>query len=169
VGSDIGVFVSFDRGAHWNEFRSNMPSVPVHDLLIHPREGDLVAGTYGRGIWVTNVVPLRGVTPDLLGKEVALFPIRPFTRRQNEGAWGNFRLYGDRPLTTPNEPNAVAVMYYLKESSQVTLTVAGRSVPATGNPGMNRVVWPAAGVVPGTYSAVLKLGATELTQPVIIQ
>jgi hypothetical protein len=141
-----------------------MPTVPVHDLLIHPREGDLVAGTYGRGIWVTNVIPLRGFT-----QESVLPSIRPFTRRNNEGAWGNFRLYGDRPLTTPNEPNAVVIMYYLKEASQVTLTVGGRNVPTTSNAGWNRVIWPANGVAPGTYTAVLKVGAVEHSQPVVIQ
>jgi photosystem II stability/assembly factor-like uncharacterized protein len=164
VGSDIGVFVSFDRGAHWNEFRSNMPHVPVHDLLIHPREGDLVAGTYGRGIWVTNVVPLRGVAGDAV-----LMPVRPFTRRPNEGAWGNWRLYGDRPLTTPNEPNAVVIVYRLKEAGPVTLTVGGHNVQATGDAGWNRVMWPAQGVAAGTYPAVLKVGSAEYTQQVVIR
>jgi photosystem II stability/assembly factor-like uncharacterized protein len=164
VGSDVGIFVSFDRGTHWHEFRSNMPSVPVHDLRIHPREGDLVAGTYGRGIWVTNVVALRGFTADAV-----LLPIRPFTRRNNEGAWGNFRLYGDRPLTTPNEPNAMVIMYYLKQASQVTLTVADHNVQATNTMGWNRITWPASGVAPGNYTAVLKVDGAEHTQPVVIR
>jgi hypothetical protein len=164
VGSDIGVFVSLDRGAHWHEFRSNMPVVPVHDLLIHPREGDLVAGTYGRGIWVTNVVPLRGFNEDAV-----LLPIRPFTRRNNEGAWGNFRLYGDRPLTTPNEPNTIVIMYRLKQPAQIALTIAGRSVQATSNVGWNRVLWTAQGVAPGTYTAILKVDGIEHSQAVVIQ
>ncbi|HKA01201.1 MAG TPA: hypothetical protein VKE70_32030 [Candidatus Solibacter sp.] len=164
VGTDVGIYSSFDRGAHWREFRSNMPHVPVHDLLVHPREGDLVAGTYGRGIWVTNVVPLRGYKEDAV-----LLPIRPFTRRMNEGAFGNFRLYGDRPLTTPNEPNAIVVMYYLKEAAQPALTIAGRSVPATGNAGWNRVVWPAQGVAAGSYTAVLKVGSGEYSQAVVVK
>ena len=164
LGSDTGIFVSFDRGAHWHEFRSNMPTVPVHDILIHPREGDLVAGTYGRGIWVTNIVPLRGFKDDAV-----LLPIRPFTRRNNEGAWGNFRLYGDRPLTTPNEPNAIVIMYYLKQPAQVTLTVAGQNVQAPATTGWNRATWPANGVAPGSYSAVLKVDGLEHTQPVVIR
>ncbi len=164
IGTDVGVYVSFDRGSQWHEFRSNMPHAPVHDLLIHPREGDLVAGTYGRGIWVTNVVPLRGLMSD-----AALMPVRPFTRRPNEGAWGNWRLYGDRPLTTPNEPNAVVFVYRLAQAGPVSLTVDGRSVQATGEAGWNRVTWPAQGVAAGTYTAVLKVGATESKQPVVIR
>ena len=168
VGSDIGIYASFDRGAHWHPFKSNMPAVPVHDLLIHPREGDLVAGTYGRGLWIANVVPLRGIGPETLGKSAVLLPIRAFTPRHNEGAWGNWRLYGDRPLTTPNEPNAAVITYYLRQPAQVTLTVADRAIPATGNAGLNRVIWPAAGLAPGNYTATLKVGSESLSQSIII-
>jgi photosystem II stability/assembly factor-like uncharacterized protein len=168
VGTDTGIQASFDRGATWFPFRSNMPAVPVHDLLVHPREGDLVAGTYGRGIWVTNVVPLRAVTADLLSRDAALLPIRAFTPRRNEGAFGNFRLYGDRPLTTPNEPNAVIIAYYLKQAGPVSLTIAGKNVPSPGAAGLNRIVWNPAGVAPGAYTAVLKKEGVEYSQPVAL-
>ena len=113
LGTTAGVYVSFDRGANWHSFRSNMPPAPVTDLLVHPREGDLVVGTYGRGIWVTNIVPLRGMGGDFLSSDAALLPIRSFAER-HEGAWGNYRLLGDRHPSTPNEPNAMVVHYYLK-------------------------------------------------------
>ena len=50
LGNDTGVFVSIDGGKSWVKMNNNMPNVPVHDLLVHPRESDLVVGSYGRGI-----------------------------------------------------------------------------------------------------------------------
>jgi len=113
VGTTAGVYASFDRGANWVSFRSNMPPAPVTDLLVHPREGDLIVGTYGRGIWVTNIVPMRGMGGDFLTSDAALLPIRSFAQR-HEGAWGNYRLLGDRHPSTPDEPNGMVVRFYLK-------------------------------------------------------
>ena len=46
-----------------------MPAVPVHDLLVHPRERDLVVGTYGRGMYITNVSALQQLGPFHLAHE----------------------------------------------------------------------------------------------------
>lgn len=115
LGTSSGVFVSFDSGAKWDAFKANMAPAPVTDLLVHPREGDLVVGTYGRGVWVTNIVPLRGMSRAALASDAALLPIRSFAER-NEGSFGNYRLLGDRYPTTPNEPNAMSIAYYLKNA-----------------------------------------------------
>jgi photosystem II stability/assembly factor-like uncharacterized protein len=115
LGTSAGVFVSFDRGANWSSFRSNMAPAPVTDLLVHPREGDLVVGTYGRGVWVTNIVPLRGVNQALLTSEAELLPIRSFAER-NEGSYGGYQFSGDRLPAAPNEPNGMTIAYYLKEA-----------------------------------------------------
>jgi len=68
-----------------------MPPVPVHDLVVHPREGDLIAGTFGRGIWVTNIVALREFQPKLLEENVHLFATKPFSERRDV-ACGNYTL-----------------------------------------------------------------------------
>ena len=125
LGTSAGVFVSFDRGANWDSFRSNMGPAPVTDLLVHPREGDLVVGTYGRGVWVTNIVPLRGIDKSLLSSDAALLPVRSFAER-NEGSFGNYRLLGDRYPVTPNEPNAMTIAYYLKDASTGAASEGGR-------------------------------------------
>ena len=59
VGTDVGVYVSLDRGGSWRKFMANLPTVPVHDLKIHPRERELIAGTHGRSIWIVDVAPLQ--------------------------------------------------------------------------------------------------------------
>ena len=175
AGTDVGIYTSFDRGAAWHALKANMPVVPVHDLVIHPREGDLVAGTFGRGLWISNISPLREMGGDFLSATAVLFPIRPFAQRR-EGAWGNFRLYGDRYLTTPNEPNGMSIVYYLKHASpgaSITIADAGgkvvRKVTAQALAGINRAVWnlddaqnhPAS---PGEYVVTLEVGDQKLTQ-----
>jgi len=52
LGNDMGVYVSIDGGKKWVRMRNNMPTVAVHDLLVHPRENDLVVATYGRGLYI---------------------------------------------------------------------------------------------------------------------
>jgi photosystem II stability/assembly factor-like uncharacterized protein len=176
VGNDIGVHVSVNGGENWFALRGNMPVVPVHDIVIHPREGDLVAGTYGRGIWVTHIAPLREINEETLTKDVHFFAIQPKARRI-EGVIGNYRLTGDRPLTTPNEPNAIILTYFLKETpkSPITLTVADangktlRTLSGTQKIGMNRVSWDFRDssqriLPPGEYVVTLQAGDRKLMQ-----
>ncbi|HEY7820936.1 MAG TPA: hypothetical protein VIG29_22115, partial [Vicinamibacteria bacterium] len=49
AGCEIGLFVSLDRGAHWLELKNNLPTLAFNDLVVHPRDNDLVLGTHGRG------------------------------------------------------------------------------------------------------------------------
>ncbi len=61
VGSEFGLFASFDGGASWTELSGgSLPPAPVNDLLIHPRDNDLIVGTHGRSIWILDdATPLQ--------------------------------------------------------------------------------------------------------------
>jgi photosystem II stability/assembly factor-like uncharacterized protein len=59
VGTSRGVYVSLNRGQHWQKFMTDMPTVPVFDLKIHPRDRELIAATHGRGFWIVDVAPLQ--------------------------------------------------------------------------------------------------------------
>jgi hypothetical protein len=111
VGNDTGVFVSIDGGKSWVKMNNDIPNVPVHDLLVHPREADLVVGTYGRGIFVTDISPLREMNEEILAKKVHFFRIEPATQRIT---WqmGNDYLFGNEHIVTPNEPSGMAIRYY---------------------------------------------------------
>jgi len=189
VGDDTGVFVSIDGGAWWAPLKGNLPTVAINDMVVHPRESDLVVGTFGRGIWITNIAALRELSESVLNEDVHFFAIQPKARR-NEGALGNYRLYGDRQVVTPNEPNGLTLVYYLKQQTaeKITITVAGpggttvRTLEGTTKAGLNRVVWDLAytnrqagdfrqgpgpetrGVPAGDYDVILQVGDRKLTQ-----
>lgn len=59
VGTDLGVYVSTNRGASWSVLGGNLPTTYVHDLVIHPRDGILVIATHGRGLWAIGVKSLK--------------------------------------------------------------------------------------------------------------
>ena len=73
VGTDVGVYMSMDRGGSWQSFMNGLPTVPVHDLKIHPRDRELIAGTHGRSIWIVDIAPLAQVAGRPLGGDVILF------------------------------------------------------------------------------------------------
>ncbi len=73
VGTDHGVYVSLDRGVSFMSMDGGLPAVPVHDLVIHPRDKDLVLGTHGRSIYIANVAHLQQLNSDILAKSIHLF------------------------------------------------------------------------------------------------
>jgi len=59
VGTDVGAYVSFNRGQSWQRFMSGLPTVPVRDLRIQPRDHELIAATHGRSVWIVDIAPLE--------------------------------------------------------------------------------------------------------------
>lgn len=149
VGNDTGVFVSIDGGGRWVKMNNNMPNIPVHDLLVHPRDGDLVVGTYGRGFWITNVVPLQQLDAEVLAADVHMFDIPPTVQRVNWTFGALDYLFGQRHFQTPNPPNGMVIRYYLKNAAvapaRVVITNAegGEVARLEGQAraGINTVVW----------------------------
>ena len=76
VGTDRGVYVSLDTGASWSSLQAGLPNVPVHDLVVHPRDRELVAGTHGRSAWVVDVLPLQEYTAEVSAKDLHVFPAK---------------------------------------------------------------------------------------------
>jgi hypothetical protein len=148
VGNDKGIYVSIDRGETWVYMRNNMPTIAVTDLLVHPTENDLVAGTYGRGIFMTDISPLQEISQDILNQEAYLFSIEPAVQRRTR-SWGAYQLYGDRHHSTPNEPSVMTITYYLKNQKDQKVSI--KISDLTGNPlcdlegsskpGINKVEW----------------------------
>jgi hypothetical protein len=135
-----------DGGDRWVALKSNMAPTPITDMVIHPREQDLVAGSYGRGIWVIDIAPIREMTEENLAKGVYLFAVKPKPIRR-DSAPGGYRLLGDSFPSTPNEPNGLLIYYYLAQDATqpVAITIAdqtGKVVRRLNGPqraGINRV------------------------------
>lgn len=79
AGSEFGLHASQDGGASWFRLTGGLPTIQVRDLVIQPEAGDLVVGTFGRGIWILDdLTPLRHARPDrLAGAGALLLPVRP--------------------------------------------------------------------------------------------
>lgn len=92
AGTETGVFVSLDEGESWFRLRNNLPVTPIYDLAV--KEGDLVAATHGRSIWILDdVTPLRQAAAGEMEGPAVLFPPRTTIRMWLQ--WG--AAGGDRP------------------------------------------------------------------------
>ena len=114
LGNEVGVFVSIDRGDSWAQLKNNLPTVPVDDIVIHPRENDLVLGTHGRGIWILDdITPLEEISEDVLNTDAHIFSARrtPMWRvtRWQEWSPGTWRVSNPAP--------GARIHYYLKEDA----------------------------------------------------
>ncbi len=88
VGTDRGAYVSLDQGAHWHALGAGLPNVPVHDIAVHPRERELVAGTHGRSAWVLDVLPVQELSEAVRASSLHLFP---FDAIDAQRAWRSRR------------------------------------------------------------------------------
>ena len=125
AGTEYGVFVSFDRGANWSSLKLNLPSVPVDDIQIHPRENDLVLGTHGRSIWVLDDMrPLEQLDEKVLASELHSFDVRPAYLWRMYGNKGNT---GSKWFMAPNPPYGALISFYVKskpeEKEPVKITI----------------------------------------------
>lgn len=174
VGHDLGVHVSLDGGTTWLPFQLGMPNVPVRDLLIHPREQDLVVGTYGRGAWITNVSLLQELTGEARAKSFHLGRLldRPVAQRSQRSSWGNYHMMGDNHLRTPNEHDGLRIPYYLGADRERGLTLRiedgeGRELETrtlARRQGAHVTYWKPRDEEPGTFRVILSDGEREEVQ-----
>ena len=111
AGTETGVYFSIDDGAHWQKLRLNLPTVPVHDLVV--KDDDLAIATHGRGFWVLDdLTPLRKLAPSDADAAVKLYPPRPAYRLRMPDSVDRRVPAGDNP------PPGAMVYYYLKSAPQ---------------------------------------------------
>ena len=129
--------MSLDGGRRWTSLKGNMPTVPVTDLVMHPRERDLVVATYGRGLYVANTSWLAEAKRGAFDEAAHFFAVRA-RPVPPPGALGNFELYGDRHLIVPND-DGLNFDYFLKAKADGTVKItiadaAGKDVKTLTGP-----------------------------------
>jgi photosystem II stability/assembly factor-like uncharacterized protein len=194
AGTESGVFVTIDGGRSWRAFGAGLPAnALVHDLLVHPRENDLVVATHGRGLFVVDITPLQQMDDRFFAEDATLFEIEPKVQRRLRRT----RLEGsdgDRKFEAPNEPAGVVINYFLrtslKEKAVLRISdLAGETVAAIDADtaaGLHAAVWdmrrpPAAKagpagsagrpqlVPPGEYLVTFEAGGRKMVRRVLVK
>ncbi|HEY1339950.1 MAG TPA: hypothetical protein VGF59_20700 [Bryobacteraceae bacterium] len=145
AGLEEGAYASFDRGAHWNSLNTNLPPVPVYDLVFQERSRALALGAHGRGIWILDDEPLGQLTSEVLNGSGALLPVLP---AHPEPLYNGQFWFGAGEYFAPNPPYGAVLNYYLpKAAANVTIAIADaagkplRTMRGPGEPGLNRACW----------------------------
>ncbi len=149
MGTEFGLWLSLDAGAQWARFSGGLPKVAVHDIAIHPREGDLVLATHGRGIYILDdLAPIRALTQQILDQEAALLAARP---AQMQIQAGTQDFIGDAEFVGANPSEVATITYWLKKRHLFgdlkveVIDADGKvitTIPGTKRVGINRVEWP---------------------------
>jgi photosystem II stability/assembly factor-like uncharacterized protein len=192
LGTEFGLWVSLDGGKQWTQYKGHQfPNVAVRDIVVMPRESDLVLATHGRGIWIIDdITPLRHLTPEVTAKDAGFLLGRPAQQRIDAfGGWTE----GSAAFSGPNPPDGVWITYYQQKRhifGRMKLEVfdsGGKlidTLPSNNRRGVSRVVWgmhlkaprvpPAATaafeaaegprVVPGAYTVKLTRGSDTFTE-----
>ena len=190
AGTEFGLFVSLDRGVSWTRL-GELPTVAVDDIRVHARDGDVVAATHGRSLYVIDDVrPLQDLTPEVRAKAAHLFPVRG--ARALPGLPGFVDSLGSAVYRGENPPAGALVTFWVKAytGDPVKIAIATpadqpvASLSAPGVPGLGRVVWdlkPGKDVlteyggegqkfVPaGEYKVTLSYGSVKETQTVKVE
>lgn len=189
AGTEFGFFVSFDEGGEWHAFMPDLPVVRIDDVLVHPRENDLVLATHGRSIMIVDdMTALQAMTPAVLASDVHLFEPREAVLWK-EDIREDRAVTGDKNWEGENAPPGTFIQYFLGSapSGDVTITIedaAGlehiREIAGTAREGLNRVLWDLEtdprpdpddpdddpepqSVEPGLYRVTLSVGGEERT------
>ncbi|HET7218941.1 MAG TPA: hypothetical protein VFJ02_12885 [Vicinamibacterales bacterium] len=149
LGTEYAFYISLNGGKEWKRFMTGLPTVRIDDILVHPRDNDLIVGTHGRSIWIIDdITPLQEMTEAVTTSEAHLFSVRPAI------AWANdimkaHGLGGDKHFIGQNPEGGTVISYYLRAApaDDVKITISNasgqvvRELNGKKDAGLNRVLW----------------------------
>ena len=143
IGTERALYVTTDTAKTWRRFHSNLPTVPVYDILVHPRTKDLILGTHGRSIWILDdVAPVAAWSSAVAAQPVHVFPIRPITEHL---FWEDFSNWAQGEYAGDNPADGALISYSLSRAVptvKVTVTnSSGRLVTTFDGPGEAIAYW----------------------------
>jgi photosystem II stability/assembly factor-like uncharacterized protein len=147
VGTDVAAYVSLDRGATWQRFMNGLPTVPVHDLKIHPRDHELIAATHGHAINIIDIAPLQQLKSTMVASnEPMLFAPAPgleYSDRTFEG-----QDTGHQYFSAPSPAFGADIAFYSPtpvQGGRIVITDAKgdtvNSLPVPAGTGLQHVSW----------------------------
>src|SRR5882672_5572648 len=149
AGTEFGLFISLNGGKEWKEFMSGLPRVRVDDILVHPRDNDLIIGTHGRGIYILDdVSALQQFTTKVMDADAFLFDVRSGIQWFNDVRLSRYT--GGAKLYRGNNPQpGTAISYYLRSAppGDLKITISDytgkviRTIVGTKDAGLNRMQW----------------------------
>ena len=165
LGTEFGLYVSFDDGASWQQFKHGYPAASTMDMAIHPRDHDLVIGTFGRAAYVIDDIrPLRALAQDgdvILNAPITVFDIPDTYLAVTRQATGT-RFMADAMYAGENRPYGALISYWLEipevpeetaeenggKKSEATIEIMDsfgtviRTLKGPAKQGLNRATWP---------------------------
>ena len=147
AGTEFGIWTTLDGGAHWVKVAEGLPTVAVDDIVIHPRERDLVIGTHGRSVYVLDdITPLERWSDGVLRDPVTFFVPRSATAYLHRTIGG---VWGQRIFSARNPAFGAYFNYFVRAytGDGVDFAVADsagrpvRKLSGPGTPGLHRVAW----------------------------
>ena len=180
LGTEFGLRVSLDRGDSWMRYTSGVPAVPIRDLIVHPRDGDLVLGTHGRALIVLDDIrPLRELASDSTVQNAIVHVFSPPPAYDvNIAEAIGYRSTGHAMQQAETRPNGALISFWSVEGGQGQVTVTSESMDTvysraiSANAGVTRFSWDLRpggeadpmrfpeqmSVFPGTYSVTVSIG-----------
>lgn len=151
LGTEFGLFVTLNGGKEWIKMKAGLPTISFRDLAIQKRENDLVAASFGRGVFVLDdYSPLRNINEEQLAEEAFLFKPRDARSYIQRGTLGFDQKgsQGAAHYTAPNPPYGTEITYYIKDGYQSmkaerqetekTLREEGKEIPFPGWEQLNK-------------------------------
>lgn len=147
AGGEFGLFISFDRGEHWQELKNNLPRVPVDDIQIQTRDNDLILATHGRSVWIMDSINSLEHAAQAASAPLTLFNVRPAVMWK----MASLRDFDSHDVFQGQNPPAGAIIDFwsgaahdakdvkitILHGSQTVATLKAANVDA----GVNRVIW----------------------------
>ena len=154
VGTEFGAFVSFNRGnsgESWTKLMNGMPTVAVADLVVHPRDHDLIAGTHGRSAYVMDIGPLQQMTDEVLAKDLHVFALENAVAFRYH-VHSDDQFLGEKRFIADNPAFGATITYYVgtppeDENAEAKIVIANsmgervRELEAPASAGLHRVQW----------------------------
>lgn len=142
LGTDMGLYASIDGGNNWTRLTKNLPTNPMYDMVIHPRENELVVASHGRGIFIADVTPLQEMSADVMGKAAHMMAVQPAvqwtTGLSSNSAYTNYNGESRAP--------GVHLYFYAKSAGKAKITVyqGSREInkfEIDAKAGLNHQIW----------------------------